>query len=727
MAGWILAIDFGTTSTAAAMRVGDSVQRLEIDGASRMPSLVFWREGTGSDRSGRLVLGEEADDLSSLAPWCLERTPKRRMGDEFMRLGEKELRVTDVIGSILRKVHEEALRTRGGEPPAEVRLTFPARWSRPRLDKLREAARIAGFESPVFIPEPVAAAMHFASERLAVGEHVAVYDLGGGTFDTAVLRRTENSFEVVGAPGGDEELGGEDFDDRLYRYLGRQLAEDKWQALRSSKERSWTQANRELLRQARRTKEFLSRSPHSEFYAPPPVDQELHASAETFRELIIADLEVTVSELERTIQSAGLKPDDLASIYLAGGSSRIPLIARLIQRRLGQLPEYLDDPKSVVALGAASAPATDRSDAAAASARATTAAAASPPADDEPSQRTVRRRAVGDVGTPPLARPDSAPTVKSSEPPPADPPAPHPPAAAPPTPPPPPPPPPPAPRDPARPSPAARPPTAADRRKRVRVAVLAAGLLLVGVVAIIAIGSSGGGSEGTNAKPALAALSPVPTNHVNGQGRATISLKGNVATVTIATTGLLNGSPHALHIHAGKQGVCPPPSAARLHNGHLAISTTDGIPYYGPPITALTTSGDTSSASILAFPRFPSTGTIHYVRTFTVPAPVVAYIKQNNAVIVAHGIDYDGSGIYDGVLDRSELNKALPGTATAPALCGPLRATQTTAGGTTSKVYTASLRLEGSAPAGVSLSPAHALLCHLYGEPAILAPGTRAA
>ena len=88
----------------------------------------------------------------------------------------------------------------------------------------------------------------------------------------------------------------------------------------------------------------------------PPVDQELHASAETFRELIVGDLDATVVELERTIQGAGLEPADLAAIYLAGGSSRIPLIARLIQRRLGQLPEYLDDPKSVVALGAAATP-----------------------------------------------------------------------------------------------------------------------------------------------------------------------------------------------------------------------------------------------------------------------------------------------------------------------------------------------------------------------------------
>jgi len=321
-----------------------------------MPSLVYWREGTGAARTGRLVLGQEADELSGLAPWCLERTPKRRIGDEFMRLGEKELRVVDVVGAILRKVAEEAISLRGGELPGELRLTHPARWGHHRLEKLRQAAEVAGFGSPVFVPEPVAAATHFASERLSAGQHVAVYDLGGGTFDTAVLRRTEDSFELVGAPGGDENLGGEDFDDRLYRYLGRQLARDKWQALRESTDRPWTQANRELLRNARKTKEFLSRGAQYEFYMPPPIDQELLASAESFRELIIGDVEATVGELERTIRGAGVEPTQLTAIYLAGGSSRIPLIGRMIQQRLGQLPESLDDPKVVTVLGAARPP-----------------------------------------------------------------------------------------------------------------------------------------------------------------------------------------------------------------------------------------------------------------------------------------------------------------------------------------------------------------------------------
>lgn len=356
MPGWILAIDVGTTSTAAARRVGDRVELIQLQGGPRMPSLVFWREGTGASSTGRLVLGVEAEELSSRAPWCLERTPKSRLGEEFIQLGEKQLRPVEIIGAILREVHNEAMSLSGGEAPAEIRLTHPARWRKSRLDKLAQAAQIAGLSDPIFVPEPVAAAVHFASERLSEGEHVAVYDLGGGTLDTAVLKRGRTSFEVIGRTGGDEELGGEDFDDLLYRHLGDQLPGETWEKLRTADERQdriWAQANRELLRHARRAKEGLSRNPQYEFYLPPPIDQELEANVADFERLIASTLRGTVAELERTILAAGLQPSDMAAVYLAGGSSRIPLVGRLIQERLGILSEHLDDPKAVIALGAA--------------------------------------------------------------------------------------------------------------------------------------------------------------------------------------------------------------------------------------------------------------------------------------------------------------------------------------------------------------------------------------
>jgi hypothetical protein len=245
------------------------------------------------------------------------------------------------------------------------------------------------------------------------------------------------------------------------------------------------------------------------------------------------------------------------------------------------------------------------------------------------------------------------------------------------------------------------------------------------VVAIVVIASAGTTKPKSTAPPAgrrTAQLGPVPANRVTGAGTATVDLTGDVATVTVTTHGLLNGAPHAMHIHASGLGVCPPASAARPHNGHLAISTTDGIHFYGPPVTSLTTSGDTSPKSIVDFSRYPTTGAITYTRQITIPAPVAQFIRAGNAVIVVHGIDYNGNGIYDNVLDRSELNPALPGEATAPALCGTLQAGQAVAASQAPGpgrghdpahvVYTASLALTDGAP-GTTGTGGPSLFCTL--------------
>ena len=203
-----------------------------------------------------------------------------------------------------------------------------------------------------------------------------------------------------------------------------------------------------------------------------------------------------------------------------------------------------------------------------------------------------------------------------------------------------------------------------------------AALALAGVVVAVVVSLGSGGSSNTPTPPPggyTAAALPVPTNRVTGNGSATVQLHGNVATVTLDTNGLLNGSPHAMHIHAGGKGLCPPASTARLHNGHRTISTTDGIKFYGPPQVSLTTSGNTSAASRVDFSRYPTVGNIRYERADITLTPGVAdAIRAGDAVIVVHGIDYNGNHIYDDVLDRSELNPTLPGEATAPALCGPL-------------------------------------------------------
>lgn len=220
-------------------------------------------------------------------------------------------------------------------------------------------------------------------------------------------------------------------------------------------------------------------------------------------------------------------------------------------------------------------------------------------------------------------------------------------------------------------------------------------MALIGVV----VSENSGSSPASAAPPvraAAATLAAVPTNRVTGSGTATVALRGLTATITLDTTGLLNGSPHLAHIHGLGLGTCPTAANARLHRGHRLISTGDAIRLYGSTLTSFTEWGSTSGAvpTNVDMNRYPASGNIHYRRTTTVTRLVADLIRDRDAVIVVHGIDYDHNHIYDfKAFGVSDLDKALPGEATAPALCGPLRPAPTksaTAERTTT--YVASLR-----------------------------------
>jgi actin-like ATPase involved in cell morphogenesis len=345
MSGWVLAIDYGTSFTAAATcEDGGSPQMLLVDGEQRIPSLVVLSD------DGGLIVGAHADAEAALDPDRVERTPKSRLGDPMpMLLGGEEVEPTEAVGAVLRTVWEEAVRQHGGDGPREVRLTHPASWASERLAALTQAAVEAGIDAPVLIAEPVAAALHFAGSRVPVGALAAVYDLGGGTFDAAVVRRVdESAFEVVGTPHGAENLGGELFDENLTRELLGNLSHDDLTALRGSH-----RARHEFRHSVRRAKERLSGDAAARLALPDRLSQEsMRVTREEFERLIQRSVDESVLILDAAIRDAGVDADDL-SIFLAGGSSRIPLVARAITSRFGRPPAVVDEPKAVVALGAA--------------------------------------------------------------------------------------------------------------------------------------------------------------------------------------------------------------------------------------------------------------------------------------------------------------------------------------------------------------------------------------
>ncbi|MCU1400319.1 MAG: Heat shock protein 70 [Acidimicrobiales bacterium] len=353
MASWILAIDFGTSYTVAASKVGDRAPEvIEVGGERRMPSVVM------VDPSGTIVVGRTADDLSGTHPESTLRALKNRLGDQSpVVLDGRPYQVVNLVAALLKQVYTESVRQMG-EPPAEVRLTHPATWNRPRLNRLLEAAAKAELPRPALLPEPVAAALSFASEvGVAQGAFVVVYDLGGGTFDTAVVTASGGGFNIVGRPSGDQNIGGELFDEIIVNHLGGQLPMAAWDAIQIGEEPLWQQVGATLRNEARRAKETLSGNPYADLLIPLPTGlQQLRLTRDEFEELVTPYLAETVVLLDRCVAEAGLDSSQLSGISLVGGSSRSPIVERLVKQAFPSVPVIRrGDPKTAVASGAARA------------------------------------------------------------------------------------------------------------------------------------------------------------------------------------------------------------------------------------------------------------------------------------------------------------------------------------------------------------------------------------
>lgn len=351
MAGWQLGIDFGTSYTVAAVLEDGQVKVVDVEsnGQSRIPSVVF----LNSDED--LLVGTNAQHQAVFAPERFEPSPKRCIADGEVFLGDRFVPVADLVSAVLRKVYAEACRQHGGVVPSATRVTHPAEWADSRLNVLRAAIEGASLPHPVLIPEPVAAAAWIAMATTAPGSHIAVYDFGGGTFDAAVLTRTDAGFEVAGPPSGRDPLGGEDLDRLVISHLGRLLEEEhgeQWSLLTNPPDASWRRSATQLRTEVQRAKETLSDVLVCQLWVP-GIEREVQLTRAELDELIAADVHETVVSLTEAIDAAGLQVQQLSGIFLVGGSSRIPLVADLIWRELGVRPTVQDNPKSVVAMGAA--------------------------------------------------------------------------------------------------------------------------------------------------------------------------------------------------------------------------------------------------------------------------------------------------------------------------------------------------------------------------------------
>ena len=345
-----LGVDLGTAYSSAAVGSQGKARMVALGNRSAvLPSVVFVREG------GAVLVGEAADRRGMAEPARVAREFKRRFGDPVpFDLGGTELRAEQLMAIMFQAIFEATV-AKEGERPDLIALTHPATWGQHKRTALRQAMADLDLDLPpvMLVTEPEAAAIYYAeTEHLAVGEVVAVYDLGGGTFDAALLRRTEAGFDLMGPPEGIDRLGGVDFDAAVYAHVNRFLdgALDNLDLNNPTVTAGLSRLRADCVE----AKEALSADTDVTIAVLlPNLRTELRMTRGELESMIRPALGDTIGALRRAMRSAHVVASDVRVVLLVGGSSRIPLVAQMVGAEVGR-PVAVDvHPKHAVALGAA--------------------------------------------------------------------------------------------------------------------------------------------------------------------------------------------------------------------------------------------------------------------------------------------------------------------------------------------------------------------------------------
>jgi len=349
-----LAIDFGTSNTVAVLRRPDgTTSALLFDGSPLLPSAICATEQG-------IVTGRDAMHLALHKPASFEANPKRRLADGGVWLGQRNYEVVELVGAVLARVRDEAVRVAGGAP-TDLVMTHPADWSQIRCTTLAEAAAHAGLPTPRLIPEPVAAAIRLhESGGPAPPGPVVIYDFGAGTFDVSVVDRDQAGDLRVRFSECLSDVGGLDIDDVVVAHLGRIVAgrsPEIWHRLRypdvdSEGDR---RARWQLADNVRQAKEQLSRR-SSTYVHIPLLESSVTLVLDEFNQLARPLVDRTVQLTREALRRTGLAGQPVR-ICLVGGSSRLPLAATRLHQELGIAPWVGEQPELIVAEGAARAPA----------------------------------------------------------------------------------------------------------------------------------------------------------------------------------------------------------------------------------------------------------------------------------------------------------------------------------------------------------------------------------
>ncbi len=370
MAEKVIGIDLGTTnSVVAVMEGGDPVVIPNSEGGRTTPSVVAFT------KDGERLVGQVAKRQAVTNPRNTVFSIKRFMGRRMDEVKEETARVPyavlsgpnnlaaveiqgkrytppEISAMILQKMRQTAEDYLGHKVEKAV-VTVPAYFNDAQRQATKDAGKVAGLEVLRIINEPTAAALAYGLEKKKE-EKIAVFDLGGGTYDISVLELAEGVFEVK-ATNGDTHLGGDDFDDRVIRWLVDEFKKD--QGIDLSKD---AMALQRLKEGAEKAKMELSTTTQTEINLPfitadqsGPKHLNMTLTRAKFEQLVDDLIQRTLPPMEKALKDAGLKPSEIDEVILVGGSTRIPKVQDIVKTFFGKEPHKGVNPDEVVAIGAA--------------------------------------------------------------------------------------------------------------------------------------------------------------------------------------------------------------------------------------------------------------------------------------------------------------------------------------------------------------------------------------
>jgi molecular chaperone DnaK len=369
----VIGIDLGTTNSCVAVMEGGKPKVLEnSEGANTTPSIVAFTAdderlvGLPAKRQAvtnptntffaiKRLIGRRYDDPEvskdlKLVPYQIV---KGTNGDAWVESHGKQYSPQQISAFILQKMKETA-EAKLGEKVTQAVITVPAYFNDAQRQATKDAGKIAGLEVLRIINEPTAAALAYGLDKKKEAKTIAVYDLGGGTFDVSILEIGDGVFEVK-STNGDTHLGGEDFDMVLVSYLADEFKKEQGIDLRSDK-----LALQRLKEAAEKAKIELSSAPQTEINLPfitadasGPKHLTMKLTRAKLESLVDGLINRTKAPCEKALKDAGLKAAEIDEVVLVGGMTRMPKVQEVVKQLFGKEPHKGVNPDEVVAIGAA--------------------------------------------------------------------------------------------------------------------------------------------------------------------------------------------------------------------------------------------------------------------------------------------------------------------------------------------------------------------------------------